>query len=383
MLNTRKNQTTTNIKFLKTKKSILVIIYTFSLSLFAFLIIKSYYEIDQHQKTRDASTRDVVDQRINSIFLTINDFPGSASNDITFLSKLSYFKNPLNQSTIKNIQQDFLEFIKQNTAYYQLRYLDKNGYEIIRVEFDGENYHIVSEDKLQDKSWRYYFDLAMSLDANQVYISPLDLNIEHEEIENRGTSKDPIYVPVIRYAAPVVDRNGNKQGVLVANIYADYFLEDIRRYQRQGEEAFLIDQEGNYLAHADREKEFAFMFTDKHDNFYNDYPKVSQEILSDINKRSFETKDSLFSVRHIYPAFGSFETYEASKKIFGEDSEKNSHWILISVSDKKELQQASDNLKESYLSSLVLPGIIILVIFWLSFKFYRMQPNNISNNKKR
>lgn len=383
MSSTGKDQVTANIKSLKIKKSILAIIYILSLGLFAFLIIKNYYEVDQHVKTRDASARDAIDQRMNSIFLTINDFPGNASNDITFLSKLSYFKDPLNRSIIKNIQQDFLEFIKQNTAYYQLKYIDKNGYEIIRVEFDGENYVIVSENELQDKTWRYYFDLAMSLDDNQVYISPLDLNIEHEEIENRGTVQNPIYVPVIRYAAPVIDRNGNKQGVLIANVYADYFLEDIRRYQRQGEEAFLIDYEGNYLAHADREKEFAFMFADKYDNFHDDYPEVSREILSDFNKRIFETKDSIFSVRHIYPTFGSFETYEASKKLFGENSEKNSHWILISISDKKELEKVSNNLKRTYLSSLIFSSIIILIIFWLSSAFYKIQPDKISNRIKK
>jgi len=364
------------------KKSILAIIYVLSLSLLVFLITKNYYEINQNLKTRDATTFDVIDQRIHSIFLTINDFPGSAANDITFLSKLSYFKTPLNQQTITNIQQDFLEFIKQNGAYYQLRYIDKNGYEIVRVDFDGENYQIIPESNLQDKSWRYYFDLAMKLDANQVYISPLDLNMENEEIENRGTSQDPIYVPVIRYAVPVVDQAGNKQGILIANIYADYFLEDIRRFQRQGEQAFLINQQGYYLAHPDRAKEFAFMFN-KNDNFRNDYPEVSQEILSDFEKRSFETKDHVFSIRHIYPTFGSFEAYEGSKKIFGEDSSKNDHWILVSVSDKKSLQKSYGNLTKDYLRSLLFPGVTILIISWLSFLLFKAQSNKISNHSNK
>lgn len=360
--------------FIISKKYIFTAVCVLSVILFLFLIASGYFDLNRTAKIHTSNAVDIIDQRMHSIFLEINNFPGNAASEIIFLSKLSSFKDAVNNSQgseikangVKNIEKDFLEFIKQNSAFYQLRYIDKNGNEIVRVDFDGENYKATPKSKLQDKSWRYYFDKAMSLDEGEVYISPLDLNIENEEIENRGTEKNPAYVPVIRYATPVFDKERNKRGIIITNIYADYFLEDIRRFQREGEKVFLINNEGYYLAHPNRSKEFAFMF-DKDDTIYKDYTEVFKETLLDFSKRRLETEDYVFSFRHVYPTIGSFEINEGSKKVFKKNSEEDFYWILISVSDKKEIEKAENNLKEAYFISMVFSGVIISIIVALVF----------------
>ncbi len=375
------------------KKFLFGLICILFLILLGFLVVRDYSNLNKNLKIRNASTLDIIDQRINSIFLEINNFPGNAANEIIFLSKLSCFKDVINNEEgselkingVKNIEKDFLEFLKQSSAYYQLRYIDKNGSEIVRVDFDGENYKVIPKSKLQDKSWRYYFNQAMGLDEGEVYISPLDLNIENGEIENRGTERNPVYVPVIRYATPVVNNEGGKEGIIITNIYADYFLEDIRRFQREGEEVFLINGEGHYLTHPDKRKEFGFML-DKDNTFYKDYTEVSEEILQDFSKRRLETKDYIFSFRHIYPTIGSFEIYEGSKKVFGKNSEESYYWTLVSVSEKKEIEKATNNLKETYIFSMVFSGVIISTIAVLAFVLvfkYRSGRVRVKRKKRR
>ncbi len=356
---------------LLSKKFFIGLICLFLAILFLFLALQGRFYLNKTSEFYTSSALDMIDQRMGSLFLEINNFPGGAAEDILFLSKLSCFQDAVNDPKgefasrgVKNIRKDFLAFLKQSSAYYQLRYIDKTGQEIVRVDFDGQDYKSISGNVLQDKSLRYYFNQAMSLEPGEVYISPLDLNVENEEIENRGTKNEPIYIPVIRYATPVSDKHGDKKGIIITNIYADYFLEDIRRFQRQGEIVFLINPQGYYLAHPDRGKEFAFMF-EKDNNFLNDYPAVPREILSNLNIRRFETDEFIFSFRHIYPTTSNFEIYQGSKRVFGRQSEENYFWVLASVSDKEEINKALGDLKRDYLSFLLFSGIIFVIIITL------------------
>jgi methyl-accepting chemotaxis protein len=320
-------------------------------------------------KNNQANSLDIIDQRMSSVLVEVNTFPRSAGNDILFLSKLSSLKNIINVNEnhvdeIGDLKSNFLEFLKQNTAYYHLRYINEFGMEIVRADFDGENHYIILENELQDKKDRDYFQETMKLNSGEVYISKLDLNIENEEIENRRSEEDPVYVPVIRYATPVFNNNNDEKGIVISNIYADYFLEDIKRAQREGEMVFLIDNQGYYLTHPDKEKEFSFMFEDKEDNFYEDYPEIGEDLL-DFNEKRFESDDFIFTFKYFYPTSTNFEVYEGSKKVFGESPEKKYYWVLISVSEKEIINKMEKNLKTNYLFSLLFYGLIILIVFIL------------------
>ncbi len=348
------------------------------LTLFIFLSIHGYSNLKSDTKNYMEEAKDMIDQRMTSLIYEMNIFPGGAGGDVVFLSKLSRLREigGLAEMVAKNetekLAEDFVEFLKENNAYYQLRYINENGMEVIRADFDGEDYQMITQRRLQDKSLRYYFNEAISLDEGEVYISQLDLNIENQKIENRGTEENPIYVPVIRFATPVFDDKGNNRGIIIVNVYADYFLNDVRRAQRAGEIVFLINEEGYYLAHPNKEKEFAFMFDEKEDNLYKDYPEVAKEILSAPNKRRIETEELIFSYRYIYPTAESYETNKGTSKIFGENPENRYFWILVSVSDKGRMNEKIDELKEEYIYFLLFPGLIILVIIALDFRLIRI-----------
>ena len=348
-------------KFLSRKFLISLICILF-LILFAFLIIDGFFNLNRDTKIYSADAKDMIDQRTSSLLFEINIFPQDIGDDLLFLSELSSLNDVFDSTSeskekaIRSLEDDFLNYIKGSTAYYQLRYIDETGQEIVRAEFDGKNYYLVSKNKLQNKAHRYYFQEAVKLNKEEVYVSPLDLNIENGVIENRGTEENPIYVPTIRTATPVFSDEKLK-GIVLFNIYADYFLDDIRTAQRQGEKVFLINKEGNYLAHPDREKEFAFMFN-REDNFFEDYPEISKKVLLDLNKRVFESNEFIFSFKYIYPIAGT-------AKIYGLD--KDYSWILVTISEKTELNNTMKNLKSDYLYFLLFSGLVILIIVVLVF----------------
>lgn len=350
------------------QKYIFVLICALLLAFLSYLAVEGYSDLKKYKKAHDSNAIDMIDQRLSSLYVEVENFPRSTVNDVLFLTKLSSLEAFVNSvgdvsrnKTVKMLEKDMLSFLEENTAYYQIRYINEKGQEMAKVEFDGEERRIVLPEDFQSKEDRYYFTETMRLQKEEVFISSLDLNIKHGEIENRGSEWKPEYVPVIRYTTPVFDEQDNRKGIIISSIYANYFLEDIKKFQREDETVLLINGDGYYLSHPDENKEFAFMF-DRDDNFYKDYPEISQKVLSDFNKRNIETEDSIFSFRRIFPTIGSFEAYKGSEKIFGEDFEKSRFWALVIISERDLTSRTPKNLENDYLLFLVVSGLIVLTI---------------------
>jgi len=82
----------------------------------------------------------------------------------------------------QNLEKEFLAFSRNRRIYYQIRYLDKTGQEMVRIDSNGLRSWIVEREKLQNKSDRYYFKNTMRSFDNRIFVSPLDLNRERGEI---------------------------------------------------------------------------------------------------------------------------------------------------------------------------------------------------------
>lgn len=182
--------------------------------------------------------------------------------------------NISDEAWVEQMQATFAALMQAKSHYMQLRYLDEEGNEVVRVDSDGTTVKIIPEDQLQNKADRPYFSDTMKLSVGSVYVSPVDLNQERGKIETP-------FKPVIRYATPVVDSAGNKRGIVIANVFANEFLNIIEDANlAKGEQAFLINQDGYYVSHPNSDKEWGFDLK-KDEKLQNDYPaKIAQQILS-------------------------------------------------------------------------------------------------------
>lgn len=117
----------------------------------------------------------------------------------------------------------------------QLRFIDSSGQEIVRVDRkkDGNVFPIKA---LQNKSKEFYFSKAMSIESNQVYLSPITLNREFGKIEIPHRE-------MIRLATPV-KHNKQKKGIVVMNIEMNtiYNLVD-----NLSEHAWMFNSSGKLL----------------------------------------------------------------------------------------------------------------------------------------
>lgn len=152
-------------------------------------------------------------------------------------------KNPwLLQAATNRLERDYAALASLYPHIYQIRLITADGQEWVRVDRKPKGVYVVPRDALQPKGDRYYFRDAMDVNVGQIYVSPLDLNVEFGKIEKPER-------PVIRVATPVAAPNGSKIGVLIINLHADILLEQIQQMAnaRQGT-AYLLDNQGHYVS---------------------------------------------------------------------------------------------------------------------------------------
>lgn len=225
------------------------------------------------------STHDELNRRAQQI----ETFMEGINSDVRYLSHLNSLNEYLDATAgdegaamdrwRRQLEQDFLIYASSHPSYYQVRYLDATGQEIARVDTIHGSASITPEDQLQDKSDRYYFIEGARLDPGDVYISPMDLNREHGELER------PLH-PVIRYVTPVY-RNNVFRGEVVVNVEGRALLRFVQPSEDGEGLLVLTDQDGYYLAHPDPAKRWGGP-TDLNtgESVRRDYPHASEAILS-------------------------------------------------------------------------------------------------------
>ena len=152
--------------------------------------------------------------------------------------------------------------------YYQIRLITADGQEFVRVERGPDGPRISPDAALQSKAKAVYFQEAMKLAAGDIYVSPIELNREHDVIET------PV-VPVIRFAIPIFRADGRRFGIFVTNLDLRAFFAPIRSVPPLNGDVRIIDSNGNYVLHPDPAREFRFEYGES-SRLTDDFPELGQ-----------------------------------------------------------------------------------------------------------
>lgn len=147
----------------------------------------------------------------------------------------------------------YARLVRAQPDVYQVRLLDAKGLERVRVDRRPEGVVIVPRDQLQDKADRYYVQDALARPPGSVYISPLDLNVEHGQVEKPER-------PVVRLAVALTSSNGAPLGLVIVNLHAQVLVEPIQHmvHSREGT-AYLFDRSGQFLARRSGDADGTFL----------------------------------------------------------------------------------------------------------------------------
>ena len=205
-----------------------------------------------------AHKADIEDQthQVTALRAEILTLLNSAKSDVIIFEQSQEIKSFLHKPTLINeaiVQYRLRNFMLSKNVYDQLRLLDLNGHEIVRVNRKGQDAVAVLKQDLQDKSDRYYFRSVKNLNVGEVFVSRLDLNVENGQIEMP-------WKPMIRIATPFSDRFGRKSGVLVANLNASDLLDEFEILFNGDSTALrMMNDEGYWVFHPVASKSFGFM----------------------------------------------------------------------------------------------------------------------------
>jgi signal transduction histidine kinase len=130
-----------------------------------------------------------------------------------------------------NIQRLFLDFLDRTPFYWQLRYLDRQGRELIKVR-RGQIFP-----PLDDQAGQAFFRQASALPAGQTYFSPL------VNSPARGGY-------VVHSALSSHDAYGKSTGLVVIDLDFEKIIQIVRSiHAGQQGYGFLVDQQGRNIVH--------------------------------------------------------------------------------------------------------------------------------------
>lgn len=345
-------------------RGFLLFLYLSSLSLLLLLLLNVYQQ-QQHNSVSQVVTAE--QPQLALIRKSLNDHISIAALDTLILARQENLQEWLDGDTTakSRLTHDYLSLASIKPVYEQIRFIDETGIEQIRIDQGSLEPVIIGTESLQDKHNRYYFTDSFKLSSGQVYISPMDLNIEHDQIEL------PIK-PIVRTASPVFDQQGNKRGVIVINLNASALFTQLKGDAKNTTgELMLLNENGYWMFGREQDAAWAFMFPEYKDRTIEKYyPGIWQKIISD-ERGAFLSPYGYFI----------FDTIATGRTSPGNPEQKKQaaelrwpEWKLISLASPQSISIAYSNILPQLIMFFILTA---LVTGTGTIMYFRIQRKNL------
>ncbi len=327
------------------------------------LVIFYKYKINQYLKTIESQEEFVVTLQNTSIENKLDN----VIDDLFFLKE--HVKNSMdkindladNKKEKYLLEREFKAFcIGKSRLYDQVRFIDSNGFEIVRINYNKGEAEIVKDSSLQSKKHRYYFKEIKKLKSGEVYFSPLDLNIEHGKIEV------PLK-PMLRIGTPLINKENEFVGEVILNYLGSNIIESIDRYnERSPGSKMMVNQEGYYIRNSANEAtEWAFMYDSLKTNSFNkDYTEL-WDLMLNSNKGHVMYNENMFTFQTIYPLHINKGGVSQAHVV-----NRNYYWKLLSFLPKNNLDAL---LNPIYIERRVLFVVLLIVSLTVSLLLTRIR----------
>ncbi|WP_137170628.1 sensor histidine kinase [Marinomonas sp. FW-1] len=168
------------------------------------------------------------------------------------------------------VAEEFAYFAQTSELISQVRWISVEGRELIRINAQAGVISRVSEEQLQNKSHRNYVKNAPKEANQEVYITPLDLNIENQEIVRP-------FQPTVRGAIRMADE---MPGILVVNYDLTQLFELMRSLSRDDVALEVLDDDGYWVLASDKRLEWGGILhpNDARFNIKSHFPAIWQEM---------------------------------------------------------------------------------------------------------
>lgn len=252
----------------------------------------------------------------------------SIAYDLIFLSnhpQLHRWLTSADRRHRADLSRTCLEFSEDAGVYDQIRFIDASGMERIRIN-GGSAPAIVAQTDLQNKGSRYYFRDTLKLSPGQVFVSPLDLNVENGRVEH------PLK-PVIRFGMPVQGVDGSRKGVVILNYLGGKLLADLDQAAGPGAgTAMMLNEAGYWAKGMHPEDEWGFMFADRKNRTMAIRHPAAWGRITARGQGQFSDESGLYTFTTVRPLGYGMRGVSAAPRgpASGSDPAGGFHWKLVS-----------------------------------------------------
>lgn len=324
------------------------------------LLISSWYSLKSTQELELIKQNE--SQNIDRAKSMMLEEYESMLSDLLTLASLPLHSHSRNTTSEHRFKEDlattYLVLSQTRGRYDQIRYLDTEGMEKVRVNYHNGTPRLTPSSQLQNKKTRYYFQDINQLSPEEIYLSRFDLNIEQGQIERP-------YKPILRIGKAIFNDRGQRQGILLLNYLGQVLFSKFDQLNPlAGSQLMIVDQMGYWLKHSDPDKEWGFMFKDKQNQtFAAAHPKLWQTMQTQ-KAGQIQTAQGLYTFDSVFPlisqSISGLGHYQFQDKRFSTQTDlKNYQWLLISFTPKALLTEKLE--KQLQNMSIILIGIIILM----------------------
>ena len=287
----------------------------------------------------------------------------SLHTDLLSLAKQNSLYNFLESRTAGSkilAAKEFADFCRLKGLYDQIRFIDKNGMKVFKVNYNSGTSKNVSDNQLHSLKKRSFFRDTYDLKHNQIYISPLELFIKN------GKTAQP-QKPIMFLGTPVFDKNKEKQGVIIINYLAADIISTIANFAKLSlGSIMLVNSNGYWLLGAEKpSSNWGFMYKNRlNSEFSKAYPVVWREVINNESAQIITDKGMFTSTT--IPLSQLFKRTDSEfnpginaliqNKIIADKNE--CFWKLISFVPKKDF---ISNANESLLEYLFWLARILLI----------------------
>lgn len=324
------------------------------------------YADKRAEQTLLESLQSEEDQAAVSMIQTVQQELFATTASLQYLVSLIE-RNLAESSPLESVAQTLLDFSATHPSFDQLRYLDVEGREVVRVDSELSGSRIIPERELQDKSSRDYFQRALATKKGRVLVVPVQFNKE------RGVLERPLK-PVMRLATPVFDKDGNKVGVAVINYKVRVLLDRLFAAGKLATgSANILSLQGRWLMESQGDESETYILNLPEDRSF--LSRFSEEwgLIRERTSGSFRTENGLFTYRVLLPStLGQENSMKpVTWTIPQPGSRGEGGWIVLSHISAEQLDSflATSRILPTRSSQVGLAALILAMCWLISLQF--------------
>ncbi|MBE0635478.1 adenylate/guanylate cyclase domain-containing protein [Candidatus Bipolaricaulota bacterium] len=192
------------------------------------------------------------------------------------------------------MERDYVAFSRNREIYNQIRVLSAAGMELLSVNYNDGQPSVVLSDDLRNEDDQTFFREMSQCAANSVYVSSLDLNMEHGSIES------PLN-PVMRFAIQI-GNGATPEGFLLLDLAGSVLLDAFANSHPDVEASpLLIDQDGHFTYGLASDNRWRFMLLRETGQDFSDIFPEEWKTVASTETGQFESAAGLFTYTTLTP----------------------------------------------------------------------------------